>query len=44
MSHAPFAIGKPRTLLEAVIGTAIAYIGVLDSHRYCTRRGGLWWA
>jgi outer membrane protein TolC len=33
MSHAPSAIGKPRTLLAAVIGTAIAYIGVLDSHR-----------
>jgi hypothetical protein len=22
MSHAPFAIGKPRTLLAAVIGTS----------------------
>jgi hypothetical protein len=33
MSRAPFAIGKPRTMLAAVIGTAIAYIGVLDSQR-----------
>jgi hypothetical protein len=34
MSHAPFAIGKPaHTLLAVVFGTAIAYLGVLDSQR-----------